>query len=262
MASPVQRGATYRGTGRQPNVPVTNGGSNWSFIVQFRVARDGRWVTQLHVWGLGVPCKRPAGSYLQPEPSVSSARIRRDGTFRVDMKPTIGTDQRPVTLTGRFLSQGRARGTLRYRGRDSFGPCNADGIWTARVKPPPPPVQHFAGTNSEGTSVTFERTIERHPNVTRFDFGLLRAKFPDGVQCGPLRVATGKEVVPPFDQFALPVKHGSFSGNNYYYYYYYYTDIGISGRFDAKDQATGTVSYGDRGDCQTGNVHWTAHRTG
>ena len=110
--------------------------------------------------------------------------------------------------------------------------------------------------------MTFERTIERHPRVTRFDFGLLRVKFPDGDSCGSRGVATGQVPVRPpgyGPEFALPVLHherffGSY-GNMVDY-------VDIRGRFGANDQASGTVSYGDRADCMTGNVHWTAHRAG
>ena len=105
--------------------------------------------------------------------------------------------------------------------------------------------------------VTFQRTIERHPRVTRFNFGSLKT-YVDQTTCGTVTVATGPELGPPFDQFTLPVHHRSFSGEYFYEVY----GIDISGRFDAKNQASGTVSYGDRGDCRTGIVHWTADRAG
>ena len=114
-------------------------------------------------------------------------------------------------------------------------------------------MQHFTGTTDEGPRVTFERTVERHPRVTRFDFGSLRATYAySGEQCGPVPVATGQG-------FVLPVHQERFSGT---YFPGWGFSIDIRGRFDANDQASGTVSYGDRGDCGTGNVHWTAHRAG
>ena len=258
VASPV-RGATYEGRGRQPHFLLAGSGApSGSFIVQFRVTRNGRQVTQLYVSGLIAACS--PGRYTQPAPRVGSAPIRPDGTFRADMRDTIsGARGSPIMLTGRFLSQDRSSGTLRYRGRGPYKGCNADGIWTARVKPPPPPVQHFTGTTDQGTRVTFERTIERRPRVTRFKFGSLRATFADGEQCGPVTVATGPEFVPPFNQFSLPVHQGRFFGRYFPGGGY---GVDISGRFDVKDQASGTVSYADRGDCSTCTVHWTAHRAG
>ena len=254
-ASPVRRGATYESSGHQPHFLLSGrGGPSGNFILQFRVERNGRHLMQLHVWGLVAACS--PGRYTQPDPRVGSAPIRGDGTFRVDMSDTIsGARASPATLTGRFLSNGRARGTLRYRGRGGYKGCDADGIWTARVKPPPPPVQHFIGTTDQGTRVTFERTIERQPRVTRFNFGSLHT-YVGQTSCGTVTVATGPELGPPFDQFALPVHLRSFSGEYFYEVY----GIDISGRFDAQDQASGTVSYGDRGDCRTGIVHWAAHR--
>ena len=146
-AAPVRRGATYEGRGRQPQFPLSPGGPDGSFIIQFRATRDGRRVTELHVWGLPAACTRPARSYIDPSPAVGSARIRSGGTFRADLNATIsGIAGSKVIVTGRFLSHGGARGTLDYRGpRGPQRGCTADGSWAARVKPPPPPVQHFTG---------------------------------------------------------------------------------------------------------------------
>ncbi len=155
--------------------------------MQFFVSPDRRSVMHLEVWDLPVACKGLRSTDLPSYLVVDSARIQRDGTFRTN----FGIPGR-ITLTGRFLGHGRASGTVRYRVRGPDKGCTADGIWTAHVSPPRPPVQHFAGTTSEGTRVTFERTIERHPRVTRFDFGLLRVKFPDGDSCGSRGVATGQ----------------------------------------------------------------------
>jgi hypothetical protein len=220
--------------------------------MQFRVTRDGRRVTELHVWGLPAACTRPAGSYIDPSPDVGSARIRSGGTFRADLTATIsGLAGSNVIVTGRFLSHGRARGTLDYRGpRGPQRGCTADGSWAAHVKPPPPPVQRFTGTTAAGTGVTFERTIERHPHVTRFDFGSLRTS------CGNTTVvSTGPVTEPPFDQFALPVNGRRFSGHYGNHSFF----INITGHFDTKNLASGTVRYGDRADCRTARVAWTAH---
>ena len=160
--------------------------------MQFFVSPDRRSVMHLEVWDLPVACKGLRSTDLPSYLVVDSARIQRDGTFRTN----FGIPGR-ITLTGRFLGHGRASGTVRYRVRGPDKGCTADGIWTAHVSPPRPPVQHFAGTTSEGTRVTFERTIERHPRVTRFDFGLLRVKFPDGDSCGSRGAATGQVPVRP-----------------------------------------------------------------
>ena len=121
---------------------------------------------------------------------------------------------------------------------------------------PPPPVQRFTGTTNKGTRVTFQRTIERHPRITRFNFGSLRTTCG-----GNVTVMTGHNLAPPYDEFALPVEHGRFSGVHFSPLADLTAQIRIGGRFDAKDRASGTVSYGDRGTCTTGSVHWTAHRT-
>ena len=75
--SPVRRGATYDGRGRQPHFSLAGarGGPSGNFILQFRVTRNGRPVTQLYVWDLAVACAR-TGGYMQPSPEVGSARIR------------------------------------------------------------------------------------------------------------------------------------------------------------------------------------------
>ena len=135
-----------------------------------------------------------------------SAAIRRDGTFRARL-PTANSASR-LTMTGRFLAHGLARGALHYQGGRPFKGCNAEGVWTVHVRPPPPPVQPFVGTTDQGTQVTFERTIESTPHLTRFTFGSLQTN------CGPSQVATGTELAPPFDvQFAIPVHQNSFSGD-------------------------------------------------
>jgi hypothetical protein len=124
-------------------------------------------------------------------------------------------------------------------------------VWHARVVRHPR-VEAFIGTTSEKTTVTFERTIEKHPHVTRFQFGYLTTS------CGATAVRTGQEVLPPYDQFAIAVRQGSFSGT-------YDTGdqfVEISGRFGANGQVTGTVRYDDRGGCDTGTVTWTAKPTG
>jgi hypothetical protein len=244
VTSPVRRGATYDGRGRQPHFSLTPGGGapDGSFILRLVVARSGHRV-EGYVWGLPVACH---SGYTDAMADPGSARIRRDGSFRASLPVKFGSR---LMLTGRFLAHGRARGTLRYRGGAPLKGCNADGIWTAHVKPLPPPVQHFVGTTDEGTQVTFERTIERHPHVTRFDFGLLQTN------CGPTNVATGPELGPPFDvQFALPVHQNSFSGD----YFDEAFNVVITGQFGDNNSASGTVGYGDRGGCNTSDVHWTA----
>ena len=243
VGSPVRRGATYDGRGIQPHFSLPPGDADGSFILRLRVARSGRRVERVDVWALPVACR---GGYIDAMPEPGTAGIRRDGTFRTSLPANGNT---PLVLAGRFLSHGRASGTVRYRGRGPLKGCNADGIWTAQAKPPPPPVQHFVGTTSEGTRVTFERTIERHRHVTRFDFGSLRTN------CGPSGVATGTELGPPFDEFALPVEDNGFAGD----YFDEAFDIALTGSFSANSQASGTVSYVDRGGCRTGDVHWIAH---
>ncbi len=243
VSSPVRRGATYDGRGIQPHFAVPPGEGDGSFILRLQVARNGRRVARLDMWGPPVACR---GGYFDTLAEPGSAGIRRDGTFRVSLMANGNT---PLVVTGRFLAHGHARGTFRYHGEAAAKGCNADGIWTAHAKPPPPPVQHFVGTTSEGTRVTFERTIERHRHVTRFDFGSLQTN------CGPSGVATGIELGPPFDEFALPVENNRFAGD----YFDETFDITLTGSFSTTNQASGTVSYLDRGDCRTGDVLWTAH---
>ena len=138
VASPVRRGATYEGDGRPPHF------SKRTFLLEFRVARDGGRLTPLNVWNLAAACG-PVSHYY-PSFGFGSAQIRRDGTFKAEMRDyTRDVRGIPVTVTGRFLSNGRARGTLQHRGRVARKGCNADGVWAAHVKGPPPPVQHFTG---------------------------------------------------------------------------------------------------------------------
>ena len=248
----AKRGAVYQGTGRQPNWPHGYFPGAGTFSLQFRVASDRRHVTQIWAWNLNAFCGSRNRYPATPNPMLGSAPIRRDGTFQVDLKPTENGALSPVRVVGRFVTQDRASGTVRYRGHYRYPPlrCNADGTWTARVKPPPPPGQQFTGTTSQGTRVTFERTIERQPRVMRFDFGWL--------SCGTWtqKVATGPLPQPgPPVQFSLPVRHGSFSGT---YYDYGPDRLDIAGRIDANNQARGTVRYQDR-TCDTGAIAWTAH---
>jgi hypothetical protein len=241
-ASPVRRGATYDGRGRQPHFALAPS-PDGSFVVRLVVARSARRVTS-YVWGLPVACR---SGYIDAMADPGSAAIRRDGTFRASLPVQYGSR---LTMTGGFLSHGRARGTFRYRGGPALKRCNADGIWTVHVKPPPPPVQHFVGTTDQGTPVTFERTIERTPHVTRFTFGSLTTN------CGTTQVATGTELGPPFDvQFAIPVHENSFSGD----YFDEAFDVKITGSFAADNSVSGTVSYGDRGGCGVSDLHWTAN---
>jgi hypothetical protein len=247
VASPVRRGATYDGRGRQPHFSLTPsaGGPDGSFTLRLVVAHNGRTVKS-YMWGLPVVCN---SGYIDAMADPGSTAIRRDGTFRASLPVQYGST---LTLTGRFLTHGLAQGTFRYRGGPLLKRCTADGIWSARVKPPPPPVQQFAGTTDQGTQVTFERTIERTPHLTRFTFGSLQTN------CGPRQVATGTELEPPFGvQFSIPVHQDSFSGD----YFDEAFDIKITGSFGAGNSASGTVNFGDRGGCNTGEVRWTANPT-
>jgi hypothetical protein len=244
LASPVRGGATYDGRGRQPHFSLapSAGGPDGSFIVRLVVARSGRRVKSF-VWGLPVACQ---SGYMDAMADPGSGAIRH-GTFRAGLPVQYSSK---LTLAGRFLAHGLARGTFSYRGGPSLKGCDANGIWTAHVKPPPPPVQQFVGTTDQGTQVTFERTIERTPHVTRFTFGSLQTN------CGAAQVATGTELGPPFDvQFAIPVHQNSFSGD----YFDEAFDIKITGSFGVGNSVSGTVTSGDRGGCNTGDVHWTAN---
>src|SRR5664279_4358368 len=245
LASPVRSGATYDGRGRQPHFSLapSAGGPDGSFIVRLVVAHSGRRV-KIFVWGLPVACQP---GYFDAMADPGAGTIRRHGTFRASLPVQSGSK---LTLAGRFLAHGLARGTFTYHGGPSRKGCGANGIWTAHVKPPPPPVQHFVGATDQGTQVTLERTIERTPHVTRFTFGSLRTN------CGAAQVATGTELGPPFDvQFAIPVHQNSFSGD----YFAEAFDIKITGSFGVGNSVSGTVTYGDRGGCNTGDVHWTAN---
>ena len=167
------------------------------------------------------------------------------------MATSVGI-QRSLTdnPVGLWTRAGLANASGSARAQPSRKGCGANGIWTAHVKPPPPPVQHFVGATDQGTQVTLERTIERTPHVRGFAFGSLRTN------CGAAQVATGTELGPPFDvQFAIPVHQNSFSGD----YFDEAFDIKITGSFGVGNSVSGTVTYGDRGDCNTGHVHWTAN---
>jgi hypothetical protein len=252
VASPVQHGAWYQASGHQPHYPPG------AFTLKFRVTPNGRRVTALQT-GVEVACiHRPRS--LDLETGYGAARIGRDETFRADLTAIGAGDAAgtTMTVTGRFLSQGRARGTLRYRGPGQYKGCNADGTWTARAWSLPP-VQHFRGRTTQGTQVTFDRTIETHPRLLRFDFGTLRATT--GVPgCAPVSPTTSIASGPPWLFFMLPVTRHSFSGTYFGGDDAYVVDV--AGRFDSHDRASGTMNYRGRTDCITGIVGWTAHRTG
>ena len=204
-ASSARRGAWYRASGRQPHFPAG------AFGLEFRVTADGRRVTLLNLSAIVSVACAPAPRSLGLAPATGSARIRHDGTFRADPRATgvaeaAGTT---VTVTGRFLSHGRARGTLRYRGQGQYTGCNANGIWTAHAWPPLPSVQHVRGTTTQGSRVTFDRTIESHRRVLRFKFGSLRATNSDP-GCTSVPPTASPAFGPPWDVFTLPVKHRRF----------------------------------------------------
>jgi hypothetical protein len=254
VASPVRRGAWYQASGHQPHY------APGAFSLVFRVTPDGRRITLAQVQMIDVKCV-PASRSLGLATGYGSARIQHDGTFQAKLMNIGAGDAAGTTtiVTGRFLSNGRASGTLRYRGPGPYRGCNADGVWTAHASPTLPPVQHFQGKTAQGTRVTFDRTIESHPRLLRFNFGPLRATA--GVPgCSPVSSTRSIAAGPPWEWFTLPVTHHQFSGT------YMGVDeayqVNVTGQFDAQSRASGTMSYEDRGDCMTGVVRWTAHRTG
>jgi hypothetical protein len=120
------------------------------------------------------------------------------------------------------------------------------------VVAPLPPLKHFTGTTSEGTVVTFALTIEKHPRVTHFDFGSL------STDCGEsVTVTTGREILPPYDEFTLPVRNNSFSGRYYAGY-----SVAIHGHFGTNGAVTGTVHWADADECETSTIAWTAQAAG
>lgn len=244
-AAPARRGATYDGRGRQAAFPPLLGTGAFEF--RFRVTRDGRQVKHFALWGL--KCALAPNAYREIDAVAGAGRIRRDGRVRLDLRARASKSS--VRIAGHFLSNGRARGTLRYRDRAPGQGCKVDGTWTARAKPPPPPVVHFSGTTDAGTRVTFDRTVEAHPHVTRFNFGALRTSCGDSTL-----VATGKAISPPYDEFALPVRSGTFAGE--YFAEAFFVDV--AGRFDGPARVSGTVRYGDRDDCRTSDIQWSAAR--
>jgi hypothetical protein len=244
--SPVRRGAWYKASGRQPHY------SRGAFTLRFQVTPNGRRVTSLAGEFL-IPC---SGAPVKARDAIAvqggSVAIK-NRTFRAVVPVSaIGPDS-TVTVTGRFSRGGLARGTLRYRGTGAYSGCKADGSWTGHAWPILP-VQHFVGKTSQGTTVTFERTIEAHPRVTRFDFGPLTGT--SDLFAGPCtNGGTGTPGLdPPWAGFALAVRHGRFSGES--------SDTvsftTIVGRFVTSSRASGTVSYTDRGDCAI-HATWTAH---
>jgi hypothetical protein len=109
--------------------------------------------------------------------------------------------------------------------------------------------------------VTFVRIFGPHPYVTRFDFGTLHGTTgTTGTACNAdSEVITLRNPVPPFNYFALPVVEvsGQPSFNGVWDYGGDYP-MTVAGTF-ANGQASGTVSYTDRGDCSTGFVQWTVY---
>lgn len=252
--SPVYRGATYEGKGHQTHFRKTGDAKNSGFPLKFHVTRSGRRVTDLNVYPAllaycthRVDVVNPHFRIVQAT-SVGSARIDSRGAFLTHIRANDGS----LVASGQFLAAGRARGTVRFQGRAKYRSCRASAVWHAVVMRYPP-VAHFAGSTAEGTAVTFERTIEKHPHVTRFAFGSLTTSCG-----GTTSVGTGRNFFPPYDEFALPIKDGSFSGS----YSSGDTSVDISGHLGANEQISGTVSYEDRGGCNTGTVAWTAQPAG
>jgi hypothetical protein len=251
VASPIRSGASYQGSGSQQI------GQNGVFAVQFRVARTGRELTQLQLSRFLVPCN--SGQLSATTFGVGSARIQANDTFRVAISPEVNATTpawHAFTVSGRFLRHGRARGTLRFRGSGPLAGCNTSGIWTAVVTAHLPPEQIYSGTTDQGTPVTFLRVLGAHPHVKSFDFGALHSTTGCYVASG---VITLSNPVPPGNYFVLPVVEvsgqPSFGGLWDYGGDYLMT---VNGTF-ANGQATGTVSYTDRGNCYTGVVQWTAY---
>ena len=243
VASPVRRAATYEGDGRPPHV------SKRTFLLEFRVAGDGRRLTVLNVWNLAAAC----GPVSSTTTRASALALCRFGAMERSRR-----------------SRGITRATSAAPG---------DGDWPlpeprprSRDAPAPPScaerlqLRRRLDGACQGTSATRAalhwhhrhrnpRDLPAHdrtpPHVSRFNLGSLRTS------CGDTEtVMTGVNPWPPHDEFALPVDKGRFSGE----YTGSMADYGgrIIGHFDAKDRASGTVSYRDRADCTIDTIQWTA----
>lgn len=116
-ATPV-KGGSYTGTYKG-----TVGDS-----ISFKVSSNGKKLTGLYV---STPFKCSGGCGGVPSGSNGSAKITRKGTFKAKLKlvgpggtKPIGTD----TVVGRFLSHGRAKGTVTSHFSAGSG---AKASWTA-----------------------------------------------------------------------------------------------------------------------------------
>lgn len=246
----VHHGATYEGKGRQTHFRRIGDAKNSGFPLKFQVTRSGTRITKLNVYPqLLAYCLRKVSSGEFPHAwdvqssQLGSARIRGGGLFVTRLQASGGH----LVIAGRFRAGGAVSGSIRFHGRLKYNSCTATAVWHAQVVRHSR-VEHLVGTTAEGTIVTFERTIEKRPHVLRFRFGYLTTP------CGTTSVGTGREVLPPYDEFTITVKQGSFSGT-------YDTgdqSISIAGHFRANGQVAGTVRYDDRGGCDTGTVTWSA----
>ncbi len=105
------------------------GTSSQHHRVSFRVTRDGKFITALDFGVHTNPCGRDARSLKRP----GKIRIRRNGTFDdiLNRNGVHDIEEEGITVTGRFLRGGRAKGRTRYMDR---GCTNDPGVtWAAHV---------------------------------------------------------------------------------------------------------------------------------
>ena len=120
-----------------------------------------------------------------------------------------------------------------------------------------PTVTPFTGKTDQGTRVPSSARSNAIRVSRASTFGALYGSFPSGEKCLPADPVATRGLEPPWEQFALPVNRGSFSGESAGEA----SMTDISGSFDTKGRASGTVSYTDQGDCAI-QAHWTARRAG
>lgn len=108
------------------------GTSSRGHHVSFHVTRDGKFITGLDFGTHTNPCG-PGGRSLKRPGKI---RIRRNGTFDdiLNRNGVHDIEEEGITVTGRFLRGGRAKGRTRYMDR---GCTNDPGVtWTAHVVRP------------------------------------------------------------------------------------------------------------------------------
>jgi hypothetical protein len=159
-----------------------------------------------------------------------------------DSPGTVAHDT-PVRVAGQFVSPDRATGTVSFEGSDGEDTgCHASASFTASIVPLN---LHFAGRAANGARVTFDRSIEPHPQVLNFSVGRVRARCASG----------GSEFKTLDRAFGGRIRSGRFAADG--------EDrtseaARVSGRFTSSTRAQGTAGKTGRDDCGFSGLAWTA----